>query len=135
MREDVQVLGGGEVLLSGSAVLWVATALERAAQAQRANGLRDGDIGRLADSFAFAAQRVRSSGVGTSEVPMAPVLPSSMPVDPVTSSKAAEMLSCGSRYVTELCNTGAFDGPVKQVCRRWLIERAAVLARIERKAN
>lgn len=133
-REAVEVLGAGEVLLSGPAVSWFATLAERAVHTQRLNGTRNPVAEQWVAAMADAVTRMRTADVGRSAVPTGHDLAASGPVDPVSASQAAVILNRKVRNVTDLCARGAF-GTARRVGGRWQIERAEVLDRAGRVAS
>jgi hypothetical protein len=133
-RGEVQPLSGGEVLISGDAVLWFATMAERAVLAQRGNGMRSPLFDGWLDTLRDAAARTRAcSGIGTSEVPIPAGPPSSGLTDPISTVEAAAMLRTTPRNVTALCQREVLSS-ARKVAGRWQIERAEVTARAERTA-
>lgn len=132
-REHVEVLSGGEVLVSGPAVLWFATLAERAVHAQRLNGARVGFAEHWSAAFAEASSRVRTADNGRAALPLPAVASSSTPVDPVSAQEAAMMLDRKVRNVRDLCDREVFTS-ARKIAGRWQIERAEVLARAERAA-
>lgn len=131
MRDDVEVLGGGELLVSGVAVGWFATLAERAVAGQRLNGVRNALFEAWARDAAGAASLIRTAAGGRSAVPIEPDRSSSALIDPVGTKEASQMLGCKERNVRDLQARGHFPS-ARQVGGRWQYERAEVLARIER---
>lgn len=134
MPDDVQMLGAGELLLSGPAVLWFATVAERAVHGQRANGARNPVAERWLTIAVEASNRTRTAASGRPAVPPAPVSSSSRLVDPIGASEAAVIMNRKARNVRDLCKRGSFES-AQQTQGRWQIERAEVLARAERRAG
>lgn len=129
-RDAVEVLAGGEVLVSGDAVPWLATVVERAVHAQRRNGMRSAIFEGWLDAFALAVALTRSSAIGRSELPIELDPASSALVDPVSTSEAAMMLTKTPRNVVDLCRREVFTS-ARKVGGQWQIERAEVAARAE----
>lgn len=135
MSQEIRVLRGGEMLVSGVAVGWFATLAERAVQGQRLNGIRNGLFETWAAEAADAAGRVRmTADVGSPALPIEDVRSSSVLVDPITAAQAAEMSGCQVRNITDLCTREVF-GTARKVGGQWQIERAEVLARVEKAAS
>jgi hypothetical protein len=128
-RESVEVFGGGEVLVSGPAVLWFATLAERAVHAQRLNGARNPVAEVWNGLMAEAATRTRTADNGISALPMSVDASSSVPVDPVSAQEAAVMMNRKDRNVRGLCARGSFESATR-VAGRWQIERAEVALRV-----
>ncbi len=134
MPDDVQVLGAGELLLSGPAVLWFATLAERSVHAQRGNGVRNPVAERWLATSIEASSRVRTAANGRAALPLAGSPSSSSLVDPISASEAAVILNRKARNVRDLCHRGTLQ-TAQPVAGRWQIERAEVLARVEKMAG
>ncbi|WP_375491994.1 helix-turn-helix domain-containing protein [uncultured Jatrophihabitans sp.] len=135
MREDVTVTRGGDVLLSGVAVLDVATALELVAAVHRNNGGAGATrLASLMEPFTTAARRVQSFVVETAKPSELVAVPESALADPISSDEAAQLLGCSPQNFTKHCRRGTYD-TARRTGRTWLIERSEVLAVSERIAS
>lgn len=126
----VRVLRGGEVLVSGDAVAWLASACQLAAAAHRSNGIgRPTRFDDLRHAFACAVQA--AGGFAT----MAPASHSSAPgtamADPITAGEAACLLGTSPQNVTQLCRRGSL-ATAHSIGGRWFLERAEIEARTRR---
>ena len=127
-------MSGGEVLVERSAVPWIRLAVQRLRAEMRRDGVRNVDADAYLAAFTEARDRCATSANGSAEVPQVDDSAWSIPVDPMTTEEAAEMLGTGSRNVRDLCKRGAL-ATARQVSGRWLVERDEVLARVEKVAG
>ena len=135
MRDAVEAFAGGEALMSGAAVLWFAELGARAKYEQRRNGVpRNPVTDGWVDTMAVAATRTRASAIGSRKLPIATLPASLCHIDPVATKEAAQMLGTTARNVVDLIDRGAFPS-ARKVAGCWQIERAEVLARVERMAR
>jgi len=126
-------LGGGRVLLGGSALADVVRALETA----RAVSARDGIapnrrwLWLLQQLRAELAVADASSPPGSAEVPQL-ADPSWSPQDDVIDTReAAQLLGCGERNVRDLRSRGVLEG--RLVAGRLVFDRAEVAAEVLRR--
>ncbi|WP_369053899.1 MerR family transcriptional regulator [Kineococcus terrestris] len=129
-------LAGGEVLLSGSAVLDVLRALLTAERVAAADGIAPSRAWRwLSEEFRQAAADVQARNAltaggtatrGSAEVPQLEQ-PSPLRQDLIETKEAARMLGCTPRNVRDLAQRGVLDSG-RQVAGRLLLERTEVAA-------
>jgi hypothetical protein len=129
-------LGGGMVLLSGSALLEVVRALSTAQLVARRDGISPHAGWRWihAELAAEAACITSTTAArGSAAVPH-PGDPALSCTDLVDTKEAAQMLDCQPRNVRDLCSRGVLD-TARMVGGRLLIERLEVEAEVTRRAE
>ena len=140
----VIVLAGGEVLLRGSAVAAVLTALRAAVRMNRIDGSAPSGALRAVEG-AFTQAKARQvvlrhlapelvgTSTGAAEYPDGAGLAESDLEDPMTVQEAAVMTNTSERNVRALCARQTLV-TARLVGGRWVMDRADVLGYIERKA-
>lgn len=98
-------LGGGRVLLGGSALLDVVRALEAAQRITARDGYRPSPQWRELLSLLRAELGESTSRVGSAEVPQLAEV-SAWSQETVSTAQAAELLGCGARNVRDLAARG-----------------------------
>lgn len=132
---DVVAMRGGELLVGCRSVPWFAMAVKRAAQELKLVGIRDADVDAYVAAVDESLRRIRGSDDGTRNVPMVEPSPVSDAIDPITPREAAEMLEVSPRAVLRQIERGNYSTARQLADSRWQIERAEVLARVERMAG
>lgn len=133
-RQDLILLPGGTVVLTGAAVLDAVTAFELLAQVHRSNGGGLAPrLARLRDFFAVASADVRGSVPGTTEPLPADGVPVFAMTDPITPLEVGQLLGVSDTYVRRLCRVGSFETAAQPDGRHWLVERGEILAQVEKR--
>jgi hypothetical protein len=132
----VKAFRGGELLMSGRHARLALASVRAAIDAQRRTGLPlPVEVLELAEELALAVERDQAtSGLGTAEVPEVVGVQVSLAEDLIDVREAASMLGCSDRNVRsllarEVLTTG------RRLAGSWVVERAEVLARVERLAS
>lgn len=131
---DVLVFGAGELTLTDDAVLWFVHLAKQQRDAMRLGGRNDPDVERWCDAATLGARRIlsaRTSGAGTSDVPIAAIPAPLRMLDPVGSGEASKILGRTTREFTRLCSSGALSTASKDT-GRWLADRGELIRRAER---
>jgi len=141
----VIVMASGEVLVSGSGVAAVLAAVRLAVRMNRVDGIAP-SAGLRAVEGAFTEAKARQvvlahlapelvgtsgTSTGASEYRAGPSLAESPTRDPMTVREAALMMTISERAVRALCARQTLAS--RRVRGKWLVDRAAVLGRIEQR--
>lgn len=121
-------MAGGEVLLTGQAVVDAELAARAAIRLQRSTNLRvPPSVTELHAALQVAVERLRAlPPAAVPEVPRQRYVPASRATEQITAEETAVMLGCGKRNVRDLARRGVLQG--RKVAGSWHFDRAQVLS-------
>ena len=131
----MSVFTGGELLLQGRQVLLAQRLLRAGARATfRGDGIPESsEVRALLTEADAASERLRNMQA-TSEYRELPAVATSSVEDLIDLIEAAKLMGVSERNVRALCQRQTLVSGRKHA-GRWLVDRAEVLGRIERKAS